>query len=622
MIPAGNTDLVLPAIGEEWGFAGVAVVLLLLAFLVHRALRIGLRAPNEYGLFLALGLGALIAFEMLLISSGVLGAIPLSGVVSPFLSSGNTAMLANFFIFGVLIAISNHSKDGPTDSPFRRPIRALECVLGVGVAALLAMAAYYQVLHDREYLARDTKVFEDDGVKRAQHNPRLNSLAHEIRRGNIYDRNGVLLATSDWSELERRRAEYVKLGVIIDTACSRLDNRHYPFGAATVHLLGDLRTGEKFHATNASLIEHDSNAKLQGFTDYAELSPLVRYRHHPGNAGIAKLMARDRNVTTSLDIRLQMRVAKALQTHLAKAHKENGAAVVMDPHSGDVLALVSAPAPQSTAATNEELFDRARYALYPPGSTFKLVTAIAALRIDPKLADQNFTCRRLPDGRVGTRIPGVRKPIRDDIGDSAHGTLTMEHAIAVSCNAYFAQLGVFSVGPKALSETAKLLDIPAGSIADLQAAMPFAAYGQGPVLVTPFKMARVAATIGAGGAMPEGRWVIDSSNSRRDPSRTILPPDQAAFLAHAMRLVVLEGTGRRAMKGETVSVAGKTGTAQLDEGMPHSWFAGFAPYDGERSKSIAFAVVVEHGGYGGTLAAPIAREIVDAAHDLGIIGDN
>src|SRR6202020_471834 len=92
--------------------------------------------------------------------------------------------------------------------------------------------------------------------------------------------------------------------------------------------------------------------------------------------------------------------------------------------------------------------------------------------------------------------------------------LSMERAIVVSCNAYFAQLGVFSVGPKALSETASQLEIPAGSIAELQATMPFAAYGQGPVLVTPFKMARVAATIAASGNMPQGRWVIDSSNSR------------------------------------------------------------------------------------------------------------
>ena len=78
-----------------------------------------------------------------------------------------------------------------------------------------------------------------------------------------------------------------------------------------------------------------------------------------------------------------------------------------------------------------------------------------------------------------------------------------------------------------------------------------------------------------------------------------------------MRLVVLEGTARRAMKGEAVSVAGKTGTAQLDEGMPHSWFAGFAPYDVDRSKSI------RRGGgtrrYGATTAAPGARQIVDAA---------
>ncbi|HTW64469.1 MAG TPA: penicillin-binding transpeptidase domain-containing protein, partial [Bryobacteraceae bacterium] len=620
MIPAGHTDLVLPAIGEEWGFCGVAAVVLLLGFLVWRGMRIGMRAPNEYGMFLAFGLSALIAFEMLLISGGVLGAIPLSGVVSPFLSYGNTAMLANFLIFGILAAISNHSESGAVSEPFRKPVLRLEYALGIAAAVLLGFAAYYQVARDQEYLSREAKVFEDDGVKRAQRNPRLNSLAHEIRRGDIFDRNGILLATSDWNELEKRRDQYAKLGVDIDTACSRLDNRHYPFGPLMAHVLGDLRTGDNFHATNASLIEHDSNPKLQGFGDYAELAPLIRYRHHPGNAAIAKLMARDRSVTSSIDIRLQMRVAKALEDRLAKAHKDSGAAVVMDPNTGDVLAMVSEPeAPVGSKATPEQLFDRARYGQYPPGSTFKLVTAMAALRLDPALENKSFSCRRLPDGRVGAIIPGWRKPIRDDVGDSAHGTLTMHRAIAVSCNAYFAQLGVFSVGAKQLSDTAKLLEIPAGSIPDIQAALPFAAYGQGPVLVTPFKMARVAATIAANGAMPEGRWVIDSSNSRTQTPKPILAPDLATFIASAMRSVVTEGTGRRAMSGEAVSVAGKTGTAQLDVGMPHSWFAGFAPYEGDHSKSIAFAVVVEHGGYGGTTAAPIAREIVDAAAELGLV---
>ncbi|MGA2213408.1 MAG: FtsW/RodA/SpoVE family cell cycle protein [Bryobacteraceae bacterium] len=314
MIPAGHTDLVLPAIGEEWGFCGVAAVLLLLGFLLWRGMRIGLRAPNEYGMFLALGLSVLIAFEMLLISGGVLGAIPLSGVVSPFLSYGNTAMLANFLIFGILAAISNHARATvAVAEPFRRPVRRLEYALGAAAATLAGFAVYYQVARDQDFLAREAKVFEDDGVKRPQRNPRLNSLAHEIRRGDIFDRNGVLLATSDWGELERRRDQYSKLGVSIDTACSRLDNRHYPFGPLTAHLLGDLRTGENFHATNSSLIEHDSNVTLQGFTDYRELAPLIRYRHHPGNAEIARLMARDRNVTASIDIRLQMRAAKALE---------------------------------------------------------------------------------------------------------------------------------------------------------------------------------------------------------------------------------------------------------------------------------------------------------------------
>ena len=118
MIPAGHTDLVLPAIGEEWGFVGVLTIAMLFMFLVHRAFRIALNAVDEYAMFLALGLGSLIALEMLLISGGVLGAIPLSGVVSPFLSSGNTAMLANFLIFALILGISNRAAGETIAQPF------------------------------------------------------------------------------------------------------------------------------------------------------------------------------------------------------------------------------------------------------------------------------------------------------------------------------------------------------------------------------------------------------------------------------------------------------------------------------------------------------------------------
>jgi cell division protein FtsW (lipid II flippase)/cell division protein FtsI/penicillin-binding protein 2 len=626
LIPAGNTDLVLPAIGEEWGFAGVGTIFLLFGFLLARALRAAARSATHYGLFLGLGLASLIAFEMLLISSGVLGVLPLSGVVSPFLSSGNTAMLANFLVFALLASISADART-PVPALRQEPLRAslgpVKAVLAAASLALLAMAARYQVAQDATFLARDAHSFEEDGVKRPQHNPRLNSLAREIPRGGIYDRNGIPLATGSWQELERHRADYAALGVSIDAACSRFDSRHYPFGAATEHVIGDLRTGDNFHAANASLVEHDSNHRLQGY-EYAELAPLVRYRHQPGNPAIARILARHRDVRLTLEIGLQLAAAEILQRRLSSSGQSKGAVVVMDAATGDVLALVSAPAilppaSRTAAPTDDELLDRARYGEYPPGSTFKLVTAIAALNLDPQLAHRTYLCHRLPDGRAGVMIAGWRRPIKDDVGDLAHGTLDMESAIAVSCNAYFAQLGVHDVGAPALAQMAARLGISTGDPKELRQALPFAAYGQGPVLISPFKLARVSAAIAAAGRMPEGRWVTDESNERTEPPAAMLPPDQAAFLARAMRRVVTEGTARNALAASPVNFAGKTGTAQLGEGLPHSWFTGFAPYDGDPSRRLAFAVLVEHGGYGARVAAPIAREVMETARKLGLI---
>jgi len=228
---------VLPAIGEEWGFCGVAAICALFGVIVWRGLRAARRARTTYGFFLAAGLSTLIACEMLLISAGVLGALPLSGVVSPFLSSGNTAMLANFLVFAMLISISASDKDADETNrqpdELRRPVTRLALVLAGAAATLLAFAFRYQVLDDSRYLARDAFAFEEDNVKRPQHNPRINSLAREIPRGPIYDRNGIPLATSNWQEISSHREDYTALGIAVEKTTNRFDSRHYPFGAAT-----------------------------------------------------------------------------------------------------------------------------------------------------------------------------------------------------------------------------------------------------------------------------------------------------------------------------------------------------------------------------------------------------
>jgi cell division protein FtsI/penicillin-binding protein 2 len=133
----------------------------------------------------------------------------------------------------------------------------------------------------------------------------------------------------------------------------------------------------------------------------------------------------------------------------------------------------------------------------------------------------------------------------------------------VSCNAYFAQLATYKVGAPALLDTTGLLGISVANpptAAKLRDALPQAGYGQGQVVATPFQMARVAATVAAGGKMPFGRWVLDASNARVEPPRDILAPNLAAELARDMREVVTRGTGRR-VGGAAAPIAGKTGTA-------------------------------------------------------------
>jgi penicillin-binding protein A len=321
---------------------------------------------------------------------------------------------------------------------------------------------------------------------------------------------------------------------------------------------------------------------------------------------------------------LQWRAADLLENQLRKLGRTKGAIVILDPATGDLLAAVSYPWPGPTPAlvspteTDDSLLDRARYGLYPPGSSFKIVTSIAALRKNPQNASNKYECKRLPDGRTGNFIHGWQHPIHDDIKDTVpHGDISMHGGLVVSCNAYFAQLGTYAVGAEALLDTANHLGISVANPSTaqtLQRELPQASYGQGQDVASPFQMARVAATIAQNGSMPFGRWVTDQNNPRQQAPESILAPELSAEIANAMRDVVTSGTGRGANVADLM-IAGKTGTAELEHAPSHAWFIGFAPYRGARK--LAFAVLIENGEYGGTAAAPLAAELMKAAKSMG-----
>ena len=648
-IPEGHTDFVLAAIGEELGFVGVIAMAGLYVLLAWRCLRVALRAPGDYSALLATGVTLALVVQAFVIAAGLLGLLPLTGVVTPFLSYGRSSMMANCVAVGIVMAIAR--RQGPVRLHLREPIRVLAGVLALMSIAVVSRAAWVQVVRADEVATAASLVEQADGGYRFEYNPRLVEVARAIERGSIYDRHGLVLATSRPGEMAGVDASYRAAGVVRQRGCSTTDARCYPLGGTTFSVLGDWATQRNWAARNSSYVERDSDTRLKGFDDeqrlvdvvhprtgahertirrdYGALLPIVRHGMDSTRPDVRMLLDRPRDLRSTIDARLQQRVARALRTGIEQGRHARGAAVVLDVDSGDLLASVSYPWPGDVDGTDDARaespasgawLDRGRYGLYPPGSTFKLLVAAAALRSRPELQSTTFACVRLPGGRVGNYVRGWSRPVRDDAKDTVpHGDVELRHGLVASCNAYFAQLAM-QLGPQPIVDAGSMFQIDAArpsTTTRLRQSLPHAGYGQGEVLASPLKMARVAAAIAAGGDVVRVHWTMEASGDEDGPR--LLAQADAARLARYMREAVTSGTGR-ILVGNATQIAGKTGTAEVDGAPAHSWFVGFAPFDGTRR--IAFAVIIENAGYGARTAAPVAGEIVDAARELGFFSEN
>ena len=359
---------------------------------------------------------------------------------------------------------------------------------------------------------------------------------------------------------------------------------------------------------------------------------ILRGQSGQGFAGIAdrvfKRPIRGGDVVTTIDRRVQ-------DAAVAAFAGRTGAAVVIDPRNGEVLALVSSPfadpnriesdfeSLRSNAAN--PLFNRAISGLYVPGSVFKVVvyaTALADGVITPSTQFED------PDGGIVVdryRIPDPNHPGVPKF-DAAH-------ALSYSSNSAFASIGLKLGGGKLREGARRFLfesEIPFElpiAVSTLSTnpnalASPLGqattAIGQHQLLVTPFQMALVAAAIANKGTMMRPNLLMETRDSRGSiidhteprPLNQVVSANVAQEVTQAMTLGVRESWARTAaLPG--VAVAGKTGTAETDaDAIPHAWFIAFAPADAPR---VAVAVVLEHAGGGSTQAGPVVKAILETA---------
>jgi len=270
------------------------------------------------------------------------------------------------------------------------------------------------------------------------------------------------------------------------------------------------------------------------------------------------------------------------------------------------------------------LINRATAGLYPPGSTFKVITAASALENISGIMNRTFE----DNGKI---VFNDNESLSNYNGE-VMGTLNFKGAFVHSSNVVFGTLGM-ELGNSKLKKTAEAFNFNADTPADgvtiensqfpsygifEQGNIAQSAIGQSSVLATPMEMALVAGTIANDGVMMKPYIVSKVLSSSGDTLKTIEPAQirqvvssgTAATIKDFMRAVVTDGTGTNAaIPG--IEVCGKTGTADNTEGsQPHSWFIGFAPYD---NPQVAVAVIVENGGQGGGAAANIAAQVMKTA---------
>lgn len=472
------------------------------------------------------------------------------------------------------------------------PYTAIGAGITLVLLGILGYQAYWQLagFHDPRFVAFMHRYSLRPG------NPRS-----AMARGRIVDQQGVILAESS-GRRERKRI--------------------YPLGPAAAHVTG------YYHARYAATgIERANDTRLRG----------ASLRDRAGLKQFGRNLIQHRQVRGT-DCPVTVHAALQNEAHqLFRGYR--GAAVAVDVRTGAIRLLYSAPSFDPAdpgpylAAPASPMLDRAARGLYPPGSTYKVLIAAAAI-------EQRVT-GRIPCPAAGYSPVAGARPIRDHEYYEAekngarwrgHGRIDLAEAFRQSANTWFAQAAVqigqapvdrmaarFFLRTQPLLYDGEDSDVRAGACVVPAAGanlleLAQLGIGQGSLLVTPLHMAAVTAAVANDGVY-HAPTLQPPGESGPAPGQRVLAAATARTLQKLMRDVVERGTGSAARRAP-VPLAGKTGTAQAPGGEPHGWFVCYAP---AQRPQLAFAVIVERSGYGARVALPIAVALAQSAAQVGLI---
>ena len=485
------------------------------------------------------------------------------------------------------------------DKDLRKGIKRVLVVFLFLFIALISYIGYFQL-------------FKADAIASRQENKRLWAKRNEVTRGVIYDRNkGVLAESVEKTELTQKRS--------------------YPQGELFAHIVGyvDQRYGlagleSKFdeELISYSIVERSVSSLLDLFNREA-FGSRTKEVEKKGN-----------NLITTLDTDIQKAAFNALGTN-------KGAVVVLNPRTGEIIASVSKPSYDTnnldklweslnTDEKNTPLINRATTGLYPPGSTFKVITTASALENIKDATSRIFKDTGKIEFQDGSSL--------NNFNNKANGNINLKKAMSVSAYFVYGSLAM-ELGTDMLKTTAeafgvnkslKDLDIPistsrfpslenyeVGNIAQT-------GIGQSSILSTPMQMAMVASAIANDGVIMKPTLIKEIVTSGGRVKKSLEPEalynaissENASIIKEYMVGVVqdrIKSSWKNVFNG--LDAAGKTGTADYklstgEDAVPHAWFIGFAPAD---DPQVAIAVIVENGGTGGTTAAAVAGKVLKAA---------